>query len=96
MPIIMGAATVPSGTTATVLFSIPPSYCNVTFYNLAAATVWVGTSTATTSANGMQCHSIPTNFSTFMGSKGATVYGTTGSTVSTSVATVQYVIVTDF
>ena len=95
MAIIMGGATVPSGTVGTVLFTVPPSYCNVTFYNLAAATVWIGTSTAVTSANGMQCHSIPTNFQTFMSSKGATFYGTTGSTVSTSVATIQYLISTD-
>ena len=96
MPIIMGGATVPAGTTATALFTIPPSYCNVTFYNLAAATVWVGPSSTVTSSNGMQCHSIPTNFSTFMGSKGAVIYGTTGSTAASSAATVQYVIVTDF
>ena len=91
----MGSATVPSGTTGSPLFTVPPSYCNVTFYNLAAATVWVGTSTAVTSANGLQCHSIPTNFQTFMGSRGAMFYGTTGSTAASSAATVQYLISTD-
>jgi hypothetical protein len=92
--ITMGAATVPAGLTGTYLFTVPPSYCNVTFYNLAAASVWVGTSTAVTAVNGMQCHSLPTTFQTFMGSKGATFYGTTGSTVSTSVATISYIIET--
>ena len=91
----MGAATVPSGTTGTPLFPVPPSYCNVTFYNLSAATVWVGTSTAVTAANGMQCHSVPTNFESFIGSKGGMFYGTTGSTAASSVATVQYLISTD-
>ena len=93
---IMGSATVPAGTTGTLLFNIPPSYCSVTFYNLATASVWVGTSTAVTSANGLLCHSIPTSFQAFVGSKGGPLYGTTGSTVNTSVATVQYIIVTDF
>jgi len=95
MAVIAGAATVPSGTTGSYLFTVPPSSCKVTFYNLAAATVWVGTSTAVTTANGVQCHSLPTTFQTFAGSRGGTFYGTTGSTVSTSVATVQYLISTD-
>ena len=91
----MGAATVPAGTTGTALFPVPPSYCNVTFYNLSPATVWVGTSTAVTSANGMQCHSVPTNFQTFQASRGAMFYGTTGSTAASSAATIQYLISTD-
>jgi hypothetical protein len=93
--IIVGAATVPAGTTGTLLFTVPPSWCNVTFYNLSAATVWIGTSTAVTTANGLMCHSLPTSFQTFMASKGAPFYGTTGSTVSTSVATIQYCISTE-
>ena len=94
MPLVMGAATVPSGTTATYLFTIPPSLCGVTFYNLSVATVWIGTSTSTTSANGLQCHSIPTTFTTYVGSKGASIYGTTGS--ASSAATISYIINTDF
>jgi hypothetical protein len=96
MPLIMGSATVPSGTTGTFLFTVPPSFCSVTFYNVATATVWLGGSTAVTSANGMQCHSIPVSFQTFMGSKGGGIYGTTGSTAAASAATVQYIIATDF
>ena len=95
MAVIMGGATVPSGTTGTALFTVPPSYCNVTFYNLSAAAVWVGTSTAVTSANGAQCNSIPTTFQTFAGSKGATFYGTCGSTAASSAATVQFLMSTD-
>ena len=91
MAIVMGSATVPAGTTATQLFATSP-YCNVTFYNISTATVWIGTSTSVTSDNGMQCHSIPTTFFSYPGSKPAVFYGTTGSTVSTSVATVQYII----
>lgn len=92
----MGAATVPSGTAGTLLFNVPPSWCAVTFYNLTAIPVWIGTSTAVTSVNGLQCHSIPTSFTTFTGSRGGGIYGTTGSTVNTSVSTIQYIISTDF
>lgn len=90
--IIMGSATVPSGTVGTALFPVPAGLCNVTFYNISTAVVWLGTSTATTSVNGMQCHSIPTSFVTYVGSQGARIYGTTGS--ASSVATVQYLIST--
>ena len=96
MPIIMGNATVPAGTTGTFLFAVPPSYCNVTFYNIGTVATWLGTSAGVTSTNGMLCHSLPTNFQTFMGSKGGSIFGTTGSTAASSAATVQYVIVTDF
>lgn len=94
MAIITGSATVPSGTTGTLLFRTPASMCNVTFYNVTANTVWVGTSAGVTSANGMQCHSIPTSFFTYVGNAGTGFYGTTGSTVNT--ASVQYIIVSNF
>jgi hypothetical protein len=94
MAIIMGAATVPAGTTGTLVFTTSP-YCNVTFYNVSSNTVWIGTSTAVTSANGMQCHSIPTNFFTYVGSKAASFYATTGATNATSVATLNYIISTN-
>jgi hypothetical protein len=95
MTYIMGSATVPSGTTGTLLFNIPPSYAATTFFNISAATVWLGTNTAVTSANGVQCHSIPTTLNSFASSRGVGVYGTTGSTAASSVATIQYFIVTD-
>jgi hypothetical protein len=96
MAVEMGAATVPSGTGATLLFRLPASQCNVTVYNLAAPTVWLGASPSVTSANGVQCHSIPTSFFTYVGNAGTGIYGTTGSTAATSVATVQYILVTNF
>lgn len=94
MALVMGAATVPASSTVP-LFSIPASLCNVTFYNVntAATTVYIGTSTALTSTNGLQCHSIPTSFFTYVGNKGATLYATTGGTVASSI---NYIITTDF
>lgn len=99
MAIIMGSATVPASTTGTLLFMIPPSLCNVTFYNLgtlSSQACWLGTSTATTSANGLQCHSIPTSFFTYVGGKGTGIYGAAGGTASTYATSVQYIISTDF
>ena len=94
MPIIMGQATVPASSTV-VIFTVPPSYCNVTFYNIntAATNAYIGTSTAVSSTNGLVCHSLPVNFTTFMGSRGGTIYATSGGATPTSV---NYVIVTDF
>jgi hypothetical protein len=94
MPYIMGQATVPASNTVAV-FSVPASYCNVTFYNTntAATNVYVGTSTLVSSSNGLICHSIPTSFSAFMGTKGATFYATTGGATPSSI---NYLIVTDF
>jgi hypothetical protein len=92
----MGSATVP--TTGTVpLFTIPASLCNVTFYNLGTgSTVFVGTSTAVSSLNGLQCHSIPTSFFTYVGNKGATFYGTQFGGAQTAATTINYIITTDF
>jgi hypothetical protein len=90
---VMGQATVPSSSTVP-LFTVPPGFCNVTMYNLNTVTsVFVGTSTAVTTANGLQCHSIPTSFSGYIGSKGATFYGTTGVATASSV---NYIISTAF
>jgi hypothetical protein len=91
--IIMGQATVPAGTTGTFLFAVPASSCAVTFYNLTTVPVWIGTSTAVTSSIGMQCHSLPTSFTAFIGSKGQQLFGTTGGT---AVSTIQYIISSDF
>lgn len=87
----MGQATVPTGGTAgTALFSTPAGLCNVTFYNL-GNTAYIGTSPFVNANNGLQCHSIPTNFFTYVGSRSATFYG------SAATATViNYVITTDF
>lgn len=87
----MGQATCPTGA-INPLFTLPAGLCNVTFWNVSAPNVYVGTSTALTSVNGLQCHSIPTNFFTYVGSKGAVFYGT----ASSSGAVVNYIIVTNF
>ena len=92
MAFIMGSATVPASNTVPV-FTVPPSFCQVTFYNLGAQAVYLGTSSAGTTANGFTCHSIPTTFQTFTGSKGAQFWGTTGNGTA---ASVQFLIVTDF
>jgi hypothetical protein len=96
MALIMGAATVPSGTTGTLAFRLPAGQCNVTFYNLSGPIIWVGTSTAVTSANGLQCHSIPTSFNTYIGNAGVGLYATTGSTAAASAATLNYILNTNF
>ena len=89
----MGQATVPASNTVAI-FTVPPSYCSVTFYNInTAATAYIGTSTAVSSTNGLVCHSIPVSFQTFIGSKGATFYATSGGATATSV---NYVIATNF
>ena len=94
MPMIMGNATVPASSTVAI-FTVPPSFCSVTFYNVnpSTASAYVGTSTSVTTTTGLICHSIPVSFQTFMGSKGATFYATTGGAVATSV---NYIIATDF
>lgn len=86
----MGQINVVNNTVA--LFTVPPGLCNVTFWNVSATNVYVGTSTAVTTTNGLQCHSIPTNFYNYVSSKGATFYG---ANPTASTATVNYIIVTD-
>lgn len=95
MAYVMGQVQVSSGSTVP-LFVIPTGLCNVTFWNSATAAsnaVYVGTSTAVTTTNGVQCHSIPTSFFSYVGSKGATFYG---ANTSGSTAQVNYIIATDF
>lgn len=81
---VSNASTVP-------LFTVPPGLCNVTFWQLGAGTVFIGTSTAVTTSNGMQCHSIPTSFSSYVSSKSVTFYGANTSGLP---GTVQYIMVT--
>jgi hypothetical protein len=86
----MGQATVATGGVVPI-FTIPASLCNVTFWNSGAGTAYIGSSTTVTSANGLTCHSIPTSFSTYVGSKGGTFYGTCATT-----AVINYILSTDF
>jgi hypothetical protein len=91
MAYIMGQATAPTSSTV-ALFTLPAGLCNCTFWNTSAGTVYTGTSVNVTATNGLQCHSIPTNFFTYVSSKGATLYGANpGGTP----ASVNYIIVTD-
>ena len=95
--IACGQAGILPGTAATALFTAPPGLCSVTFYNLGPTQAWMGTSTAATSANGMLVSSLPVNYQGYSASRAPTTfYGTTGSTASTSVATIQYLVVTGF
>ena len=91
MAYVMGAISVSSGSTVP-LFTVPAGLCNVTFWQTGSGTVFTGTSTALTSTNGLQCHSIPTSFFNYVSSKGATLYGANTSGLS---GTVNYIIVTD-
>lgn len=93
MAFIMGNATVPASSTVRI-FTVPASYCAVTFYNTnTAATVYVGTSSAGTNTNGLVCHSIPVSFQNFIGSKGGDFWATTGGAVPSSV---NYIITSNF
>jgi len=88
----MGQVTVTGGNPPALLFRMPAGLCNVTFWNnTPSATVYVGSSTMVTSANGLVCHSIPTNFFQYVSSGGVSFYGT----VSTGPGTISYIIVTD-
>lgn len=90
MAYVMGQATAPSNNTVP-LFRVPSGLCNVTFWNVSTPNVYVGTSTAVTATNGLQCHSIPTSFSNYVSSSGATFYG--ANTAATP-GVVNYIIVT--
>lgn len=93
MAYIMGQATCPTSSTSP-LFTVPAGLCNVTFWNVSAPNIYVGTSTAVTSTNGLVCHSIPTNFFTYVGSRGATFYGANPN--AGTAGSVNYIISTDF
>jgi hypothetical protein len=88
----MGQITVPQASTIP-LFIVPPGLCNATFWNVSTVNIYVGTSTAVTAANGLQCHSIPTNFSSYVSSRGATLYG--ANTAASTAGIVNYILVTD-
>lgn len=90
MAYVMGQVSITASTLP--MFTVPPGLCNVTFWNVSAVNVYVGTSTAVTTTNGLQCHSIPTNFFTYVSSRGATFYG---ANPTASTAVVNYIISTD-
>jgi hypothetical protein len=90
MAIEIGQWSVASSATVAI-FPIPPGLVSVTFWNAGTQTVYIGTSTAVSTVNGLQCHSIPTNFNTFVGSRGAQLYATTGTAAT---GFIQYILST--
>ncbi len=90
MTYIMGQVSLTSQTIP--IFTLPAGLCNCTFWNVSGVNVYVGTSTAVTATNGLQCHSIPTNFYTYVSSRGQVLYG---ANPTASAATINYMIVTD-
>jgi hypothetical protein len=82
----LGQATVPASNTVP-LFQVPPGWCNVTIYNVntAATSVYLGSNSKVSPADGIICHSVPTSFFGYMGSSGIMVWGTTGGTIASSV-----------
>ena len=90
---MMGSLVVPTGTTGPVpIIRVPAGLCNITFWNNSlTGTVYVGSSTTVTSANGLVCHSIPTSFFNYVYSAGVQLYGT----AATAAGTISYIIVTD-
>lgn len=90
MAIEIGAWSVPASSTAAI-FTIPPGPVAVTFWNAGAQAVYIGASTLVSTANGLQCHSIPTQFNTWPFSRGQQLYATTGNATA---ATIQYIVST--
>ena len=81
MALVMGTASVPGNSTVAV-FTVPPGYCNVMFYQPSQAqSVVVGTSMRLTPTNGMLLATTgtPSNTEAYVGSGGATWYATTGN-----------------
>jgi hypothetical protein len=86
----IGAWSVAASSTVAI-FTIPPGPVAVTFWNAGAQAVYVGASTTVSVTNGLQCHSIPTQFNTWPFSKGQQLYATTGNATA---ATIQYIVST--
>jgi hypothetical protein len=84
MPVILGAATVPSSGTVTV-FTMPPGPANLTvFQPSGSAVVYLGTTSGVTATNGMPVPVTPLSQESYHGSRGATYYATTGSATASS------------
>lgn len=80
-----------SASSTAAIFTIPPGPVSVTFWNAGAQAVYVGASTNVSSVNGLQCHSIPTQFNTWPYSRGQQLYATTGNATA---GTIQYIVST--
>ena len=84
MSIILGNATVPSSSTVAV-FRLPPGYANVTVYQpTTPQAVYIGTSNAVATTNGLLLQNTPFNMETYSGSSGAAIWATTGNSTASS------------
>lgn len=90
MAVEIGQWAVPASGTFPI-FTVPPGPVSVTFWNIGTQAVFIGSSTSVSTASGLQCHSIPTQFNTYVGSKGQQLYATTGNATA---ASVQYIVAT--
>ena len=90
MALEIGAWSVPASGTFPI-FTVPPGPVSVTFWNVGAQAAYIGASTAVSTTNGLQAHSIPTQFNTWPFSKGQQLYATTGNATA---ATIQYIVST--
>lgn len=84
MSVILGAATVPSSSTVAV-FTLPAGLCNFTIYQPTnPQAVYIGPSSAVSSANGMPVPVTPAAQETYVAGKGITYYATTGNATASS------------
>lgn len=90
MAIEIGQWSVASSSTAPI-FSVPSGPVSMTFWNVGTTNIYIGASSAVTVNNGLQCHSIPTQINTFVGSKGQQLYA---ANTAASAVFIQYIIAT--
>jgi hypothetical protein len=90
MSVLMGQATVPANST-TAVFTIPPGTVNTTMWQSLPMTsqVYIGTSVNVSTTNGTPISATPINMESYVSSKGATIYATTGNATASSF---QYII----
>ena len=89
MSVLMGSVTVP-GNATTAVFTLPPGTVNTTMFQPAGLqSVWIGTSVNVSTANSMMVPVTPISMESYVSSRGATVYATTGNATASSF---QYII----
>ena len=83
MPLLMGQFNVSGTVPAPIPISVPGGSYTMVMYTTAPTTVFMGTGTALTSANGYALHTVPTTWQGYQGEAGATIYAVCGSTGAT-------------
>ena len=87
----MGQVAVPASSTVPA-FTLPAGLCNFTIYQpTTPQAVYVGSSTAVTSTNGLPVPVTPLAQETYVAGRGLTYYATTGNNTASSF---QYIICT--